>query len=196
MLICVTNRRLCRDNFFQRLEQIAAAGADAVLLREKDLSEPEYADMAICCLKICEKYGTTLLLNTFVHTAIQLHLPVQLPVRTLLELPCTIREQLLAVGASVHSREEAVQARAHGADWLIAGHIFPTACKPDLPPRGLTFLRDICQSVTVPVYAIGGITADKQGAVCQAGAAGCCVMSEWMQCESPENTISIWKQNS
>lgn len=149
--------------------------------------------MAIRCRKICGKYGVTLLLNTFVQTAIQLHLPVQLPVRTLLELPRTVREQLPAVGASVHSREEAVQAQTQGADWLIAGHIFPTACKPDLPPRGLTFLLDICQSVTIPVYAIGGITADKQGAVCQAGAAGCCVMSEWMQCKNPEDTISNWK---
>ncbi|MGN1404265.1 MAG: thiamine phosphate synthase [Ruminococcus sp.] len=195
MLICVTSRRLCRDDFFQRLEQIAAAGADAVLLREKDLSEPEYADMAIRCRTICEKYGATLLLNTFVQTAIQLHLPIQLPVQTLLELPDAIWEQLPAVGASVHSREEAVQAQAHGADWLITGHIFSTACKPDLPPRGLTFLRDICQSVTIPVYAIGGITADKQSAVRQAGAAGCCVMSEWMQCESPGDAISVWKQN-
>lgn len=151
--------------------------------------------MAIRCRKTCEKYGVTLLLNTFVQTAIQLHLPVQLPVRTLLELPCIIWQHLPAVGASVHSREEAVQAQAHGADWLIAGHIFPTACKADLPPRGLTFLRDICQSVTIPVYAIGGITADKQDVVRQAGAAGCCVMSEWMQCDSPEDTISVWKQN-
>lgn len=195
MLICVTNRQLCSGNFFQRIERIATAGTDAILLREKDLPEPEYADMAIRCRKICEKYGITLLLNTFVQTAIQLHLPVQLPVRTLLELPDAIREQLPAIGASVHSREEAVQAQAHGADWLIAGHIFPTACKADLPPRGLTFLRDICQSVTIPVYAIGGITADKQDVVRQAGAAGCCVMSEWMQCDSPEDTISVWKQN-
>lgn len=41
MMICVTNRKLCRGDFLERIEQLAAGGADAILLREKDLSVPE-----------------------------------------------------------------------------------------------------------------------------------------------------------
>ena len=40
---------------------------------------------------------------------------------------------------------------------MSAGHIFATDCKKDLPPRGLEFLKEVCNSVTIPVYAIGGI---------------------------------------
>ncbi|MBS6597272.1 MAG: thiamine phosphate synthase, partial [Ruminococcus callidus] len=46
MMICVTNRKLCRGDFLERIKQLAAGGADAILLREKDLSVPEYAALA------------------------------------------------------------------------------------------------------------------------------------------------------
>lgn len=192
MLICVTNRKLCTGDFLQRIERIVIAGVDAVLLREKDLTMSEYRALALYCQDICMKHGAALLLNTFAEIAAELQLPVQLPMRMLTELSETIRQRLPAVGASVHSREEAVQAELCGADWLIAGHIFPTACKP-LPPRGVEFLQRVCDSVSVPVYAIGGITAERQPQIFRAGAAGCCVMSEWMQCDDPRQNIRIWK---
>ena len=49
--------------------------------------------------------------------------------------------------------------------------------------RGLSFLENVCESVTVPVYAIGGISSENIGAVRSVGAAGACVMSGLMQCE-------------
>ena len=61
------------------------------------------------------------------------------------------------VGASVHSVEDALEAQAMGASYLVAGHIFPTSCKEGVPPRGLSFLKEVCQAVKIPVYAIGGI---------------------------------------
>ena len=65
MMICVTNRKLCRGDFLERIEQLAAGGADAILLREKDLSVPEYAALAKQCLAICQAYHTPLWLNSF-----------------------------------------------------------------------------------------------------------------------------------
>ena len=139
MMICVTNRKLCRGDFLERIEQLAAGGADAILLREKDLSVPEYAALAKQCLAICQAYHTPLWLNSFREVAGALQLPVQLPMPILRTLTESQRAQLPAIGASVHSPEEAVLAEKLGASWLIAGHIFATACKPDLPPRGWTF---------------------------------------------------------
>lgn len=195
MLICVTNRKLCLDDFFQRIEAIASAGVDAILLREKDLSEVEYSVFAERCRKICAKYQTKLILNSFVQTAIAMQLPVQMPVQTFLSLSTSDRENIIAVGASVHSQEEAIQAEKAGAEWLIAGHIFPTTCKPGMPPRGLGFLRAICESVQIPTYAIGGITADKLKQLQETGAAGCCVMSALMQCNDPKNMIRFWSDS-
>jgi thiamine monophosphate synthase len=65
---------------------------------------------------------------------------------------------------------------------LGAYHIFPTGCKPGVPPRGVELLRQVCRAVPLPVYAIGGISPELFPAVLQAGAAGACVMSGPMTC--------------
>lgn len=81
------------------------------------------------------------------------------------------------IGVSVHSAEEAVMGERMGAGYVTAGHVFLTECKKGLPARGLPFLRSVCESVRIPVYAIGGITPDRVNDVLDAGAAGFCVMS-------------------
>lgn len=85
------------------------------------------------------------------------------------------------IGVSVHSREEAEKAEAMGASYLTAGHIFPTSCKKGLPGRGLGFLEELCASVSIPVYAIGGIHPENLHQIRGAGAAGACMMSEYMK---------------
>ena len=187
--ICVTNRLLCQEDFLSRVQKIAAAGADAILLREKDLSETQYAILAKQVQEICLPYNVSLLLNSFWQTAATMHLPVQLPMPQFQKLSSADRQEIPAVGVSVHSIAEAHYAQAHHADWLIAGHIFPTACKPDLPPRGIPFLQQICDAVSIPVYAIGGITPEKVPELKAAGATGICVMSALMTCDDPVDVV-------
>ena len=81
------------------------------------------------------------------------------------------------------SVEEAKEAQKLGATYLTAGHIYTTDCKKGLPPRGLDFLREICNAVTIPVYAIGGIHAGtgQIREVMECGASGACIMSEMMK---------------
>lgn len=50
MVICVTNRTLCKDNFLKRIESICKAGPKFILLREKDLDRKEYTQLAAQCL--------------------------------------------------------------------------------------------------------------------------------------------------
>ena len=94
-------------------------------------------------------------------------------------------DQKIILGCSVHSVQEAREAETLGADYLIAGHIYATDCKKGLPPRGLDFLEEICRSVSLPVYAIGGIRPDQEQIekTLAAGARGLCVMSGAMTCE-------------
>lgn len=75
------------------------------------------------------------------------------------------------------------EAVALGADYLTAGHIYQTDCKKGVPPRGLSFLREVCREIEVPVYAIGGIGLCKAQIeeVMAAGAKGACIMSGMMQ---------------
>ena len=60
---------------------------------------------------------------------------------------------------------------------MIYGHIFETACKPGLPPRGLALLKNICESVDIPVFAIGGINKENAYKAIENKAFGVCMMS-------------------
>jgi thiamine-phosphate pyrophosphorylase len=84
-------------------------------------------------------------------------------------------------GTSVHSEEEAVWAQAHGVSYVTAGHIYLTDCKKGLPARGVDFLTAVCEAVSIPVYAIGGITPERLDEVKRTGAGGACMMSEYMK---------------
>jgi thiamine-phosphate pyrophosphorylase len=82
------------------------------------------------------------------------------------------REDFL-VGASCHSVEGARLAADSGADYIFFGPVFATPSKASYgPPQGLAPLSEICRSVSIPVLAIGGITADNAAACLEAGAAG------------------------
>lgn len=184
-IFCVTNRNLCRGNFFARLERIAAEHPAGIILREKDLDEAEYAELAERTIAICSKYGTPCILHSFWKTAEELRTEgIHLPLRFLREMKDEERKRFRTIGVSCHSVEETREAERLGGTYLTVGNIFETACKKDLPGRGLGFLKTICAEVSIPVYAIGGISKENIAAVRTAGAAGACVMSGVMQCEN------------
>jgi thiazole tautomerase (transcriptional regulator TenI) len=78
----------------------------------------------------------------------------------------------LALGASVHSLEEARVAASEGATWLVAGHVFATATHPGEEGRGLTFVRALAAAVTIPIVAIGGVRPEHCRVLREAGAYG------------------------
>lgn len=185
-IICVTDRRRAGDlrGFLTRVEEIAAARPAGLILREKDLTEDAYKKLAVQVLDLCRVYGTTCILHDFVRVCADLGCAdVHLPLPVLSRLPQKEREVFKRLGASCHSVEEAVRAEALGCTYITAGHIFETDCKKGLPGRGLGFLRKVCARVSIPVYAIGGISAGNIGDVRRCGAAGACVMSGVMDCE-------------
>lgn len=189
MLICVTHRLLCPDDFLQRLDRIAAQHPYAIVLREKDLSEHDYEALARDCLRICEKHHVPLNLNSHIAVARRIgcdgiHLPFHLLMQHKQDLADFSR-----VGVSLHSPEEAAQLADTPATYVQAGHVFPTDCKAGVPPRGLSFLRAVCQATDLPVFGIGGINAERYPAVLQTGAAGACIMSGLMTCNDVAQTM-------
>lgn len=194
-ILSVTNRKLCREDFFSRIERIAAANPAGIILREKDLSEEEYRSLAEQVLNICRKQGTPCILHSFYETALELECDsVHLPLPVLMGMESGKRKKFRILGASCHSAEDAVLAEKMGCCYLTAGHVFETDCKKGLPGRGMDFLEQVCRSVSVPVYAIGGITAAHMGRIRQAGAEGACVMSGLMTCEDPKEYLERFKE--
>lgn len=184
-VIAVTNRRLCEGDFTEQIRKICELGVRAVILREKDLPEEEYQKLAERVLEISEKFSVPCILHQYVDVAGRLGCKrIHLPLHLLLEEKNKKENRLhdfTQIGASIHSVSDAIAAQKAGATYLTAGHIYPTSCKPGLAPRGISFLEEVCKSVTIPVYAIGGIHAEQIPEVLKAGATGACMMSELMK---------------
>ncbi len=161
------------------------------MLREKDLSEAEYAELAGQVTAICAEYGVPCILHTYVDVAERIgacavHLSMP-DFRRICE--DTGRLPAVPAGVSCHSVDEAVEAESLGCAYITAGHIFDTECKEGLPGRGLSFLSEVCERVSVPVLAIGGISPDNIADVRAAGASGACVMSGIMRCADVEQFL-------
>lgn len=182
-VIAVTNRHLCHGPFLEQIAHICSRHPRAVLLREKDMPEEEYGYLLAQVRDICDAHHVFCIPHTFsgvasAQRASAIHLP--LPV---LKGHGGIPGHFRWLGTSVHSVSEAVEAERLGASYVTAGHIFATDCKRGAVPRGIRFLREVCDAVSIPVYAIGGMqgTSACIEKMCAAGAAGICVMSECMR---------------
>lgn len=194
-IICVTNRYLCRENILQRVQALAEARPRAIILREKDLAPAAYRNLAEQALSLCARYGTPCVLHGFAGIARELECPaLHLPLAALRELSAAEKACFSVLGASCHSQAEAEEAAELGCSYITAGHIFDTDCKRGLPGRGLDFLAGICRVVSLPVYAIGGITPKNAAAARQAGAAGSCVMSRAMTCDDPAAYLAAFEE--
>ena len=186
-IMCVTNRRLCREDFLTRMEVVAAAAPAGVILREKDLAPDDYRVLAQQALAICRVHATPCIFHSFPQIALELGADgLHLPLPLLRTLSPEEREKFPLLGASCHSVEDAQEAERLGCTYITAGHIFATDCKKGLPPRGLSFLREVCRTVQIPVWAIGGIEPENFLSVMATGAQGGCVMSGLMTCSYPK----------
>lgn len=200
-IICVTNRHVAaeaagisdadgdegRAAFLAQLRRVAERKPKAVILREKDLAEEEYRALAKDVLAICHAAQVPCILHTFVDVAEELGVDgLNLPLPVLREWcrqhddGSALRSRFRVLGASCHSVTDVREAASLGCSYVTVGHIYATACKKGLPPRGLVLLRDCAVASPVPVYAIGGITRGRMPEVLAAGAEGACVMSGLM----------------
>lgn len=193
MLFVITSSKSCKEDFLTRIERIASANPDRIILREKHLSQDDLLELAIKCKKICDKYSVAFSVNSSIEVARKVNADIHLPYKLFVENNENIKD-FSTIGVSVHSISEAETAEMFGASYLIAGHIFATDCKKGLKPRGLEYLSDISKAVKIPVLGIGGISLERLSSVLQTGAAGACVMSHFMNCDNPESEVSVFKK--
>jgi thiamine-phosphate pyrophosphorylase len=166
-----------------------AGGADTIQIRDKLLDDGELADVARSALALCRRAGVPLIVNDRVEVAARagadgVHLGRE-------DAPIADARAILGpdaiIGGSAGSPDEVAEAAEAGADYVGFGHIYPTATKHKPgPPVGLEALRDACRVATVPVIAIGGITAATAGELVRAGAWGVAVVSAVCAAGDPE----------
>lgn len=159
------------DLVVAQVEAAAASGVSLIIVREHDLDARSLRRLTTRIVDAVRGTPARVLVNDRLDVALAggahgVHLRAT-------SIPPTVARRLTSsgflVGRSVHSLEEAEG--ASGADYLVAGTIFPTASKPaTIDLLGINGLARIAAAVSVPVLGIGGI--DSAGRVRQVVAAG------------------------
>ena len=162
-----------------------------VQLREKDLSARDLYELGTRVQNAIAGRAK-LIVNDRVDVALSLNADgVQLPEDG---MPVADARRIvgpdLLIGRSVHSVSGAVEAQSDGADFLIAGTIFPSPSHPYGPTQGVDFLRALCREVSVPILAIGGVTTQDVGDIMEAGCSGVAVISAISEAEDPGTAAS------
>ena len=157
-----------------------------VQLREKDLSARDLFELGTRVQNAIAGRAK-LILNDRVDVALALNADgVQLPEDgfSVADARRIVGPDLL-IGRSVHSVSGAVEAQSDGADFLIAGTIFPSPSHPDGPAQGTNFLHALDREVSLLILAIGGVTSQNLREVMEAGCSGVAVISAISEAEDP-----------
>lgn len=157
------------------VEAALRGGVKAVQLREKDLSASELRVLAQELRGLTRRYGARLFINDNVEIALAVRADgVHLGGHS--RPTGAVRKQLgqdMLIGVSTHSSEEIRMAQDQGADFVTFGPVYATPSKLQYgPPQGLKKLADACRGITIPVFALGGITPARTAEVRRAGAGG------------------------
>jgi thiamine-phosphate pyrophosphorylase len=181
-----------RRCLLEQTRYAVAAGVDLIHLRERDLAAADLAALAVDLLAITRGSGTRVVINDRIDVAIAcgadgVHLRADsinvAAARRLAPRP-------FLIGRSVHNAPEA--AGAAGADYVVAGTVFPSLSKPEIDAGGTQDvhgqrllgtegLKAIVQAASVPVLAIGGVSVERAGEVATAGASGIAAIGLFMR---------------
>lgn len=179
-LYAVTDRHwLGKQTLFDQVKEALDGGATCIQLREKQLDEENFLKEAIEIQKLCKEYHVPFIVNDNVEIAKDMHadgIHVGQSDMEALDVRKALGNDVI-LGVSAQTVEQAKKAEAHGADYLGVGAVFPTGSKDDADDVSHETLKAICEAVSIPVIAIGGITQDNVKELAGSGIVGIAVIS-------------------
>ena len=188
-LYLVTNRyQDSLENFLEKVETACRSGVTIIQLREKNLTTNQYYQLAKQVKEITDAYQVPLIIDDRLDICLAvdaagLHIGDD-------ELPVSVARQVLGpkkiLGVTAKTVKRALEAETSGADYLGTGAIFPTTTKENAPITLISTLKTICQTVAIPVVAIGGLTSENIDQLAETGIAGVAVVRDLMQAEDIE----------
>ena len=188
-LYLVTNRyQDSLENFLEKVETACRSGVTIIQLREKNLTTNQYYQLAKQVKKITDAYQVPLIIDDRLDVCLAvdaagLHIGDD-------ELPVSVARKVLGpekiLGVTAKTVKRALEAEEGGADYLGTGAIFPTTTKENAPITLISTLKTICQTVAIPVVAIGGLTSENIDQLSGTGIAGVAVVRDLMQAEDIE----------
>lgn len=198
LMYAITDRRwLNGKTLEQAVEEALQGGATFIQLREKDLDGARLEEEARSIQKLCQKYHVPFILDDNVALAKKINADGVHVGQSDMDAG-QVREILGAdkiIGVSAGTVEEALKAEKEGADYLGTGAVFPTGSKNDADPVSYETLKAITHAVSIPVIAIGGITAENVIELKGTGIAGVAVISAiFAQKDIPSATAYLKSQ--
>ncbi|WP_366925516.1 thiamine phosphate synthase [uncultured Methanobrevibacter sp.] len=190
------HRNKTDEEFLNVIEEAIKGGTSIVQLREKTASTKDFYELAVKVKEITSKYNVPLLVNDRIDIALAIysegvHIGQD-------DMPATIARKIIGdekiLGVSTSTVEEAIKAEAEGADYIGSGAIFPTSTKDDAESVSKEELKDIVDSVDIPVVAIGGISLENAPSIKSTGIAGFSVISAIMNAEDPKEASKKLKE--
>lgn len=180
LLYAVTDRHWLNGRSLRDVvEESLRGGVTMLQLREKSLAEPAFLAEARELQALCRDYHVPFIVNDNVDIALAMDADGVHVGQSDMEAG-DVRAKLgpdKIIGVSAQTVAQALQAEAHGADYLGVGAVFPTGSKADAKEVEWDVLRDICQAVSIPVVAIGGITRENVTELAGTGICGVAVIS-------------------
>ncbi|WP_172933669.1 thiamine phosphate synthase [Streptococcus sp. 2100] len=176
------------ESFLAKVETACRSGVTIVQLREKNLTTHQYYQLAKQVKEITDAYQVPLIIDDRLDVCLAvdaagLHIGDD-------ELPVSVARKVLGsekiLGVTAKTVKRALEAEKSGADYLGTGAIFPTTTKENAPITLISTLKTICQTVAIPVVAIGGLTSENIDQLMDTGIAGVAVVRDLMQAEDIE----------
>ena len=191
-LYLVTNRyQDSLESFLEKVETACRSGVTIIQLREKNLTTNQYYQLAKQVKEITDAYQVPLIIDDRLDVCLAvdaagLHIGDD-------ELPVSVARKVLGsekiLGVTAKTVKRALEAETWGADYLGTGAIFPTTTKENAPITLISTLKTICQTVAIPVVAIGGLTSENIDQLTGTGIAGVAVVRDLMQAEDIEAKV-------
>ncbi len=180
LLYAVTDRSwLDGRTLYEQVQQALQGGVTMLQLREKNRSGQELFHEAMQIKKLCARYEVPFIINDNVFLAQEtdadgVHLGQN-------DMDAGSARARLGpdkiIGVTARTVQQALAAQAQGADYIGTGAVFATATKQDAQVIGPKQLKDICNAVTIPAVAIGGITGENMAELSGSGICGIAVVS-------------------
>lgn len=187
-LYLVTDNSDDVEKFLKTIEEGIKGGVSVVQIREKTADTLDFYNLALKVKEITTKYNVPLIINDRVDVALAIDADGVHVGQS--DMPCDVTRKLIGndkiLGVSAATIEEAKKAEVDGADYIGTGAVFPTATKDDAPKITKKDLKEVVDSIDIPVVAIGGITLDNAHELKDTGIAGLSVVSAIMSAENPK----------
>lgn len=158
--------------WLRALERALAAGIRRVQLRARDCAAARWALLARTATQLCRQHGVDVLLNGDLALAAQLGVGVHLRAAQLRELAQRPLPQDLPVAASCHDADELRLAQDLGCDFAVLGAVAATASHPGVATLGWDGFAALREDVSLPIYAIGGMSTQDIAVAREHGAQG------------------------